>query len=110
MLNRRTFLVSVLTPLAAGVLDRSVARAFAQKPSAIPPTSYSCPMHAEVVEDKPGACPICGMTLAPVRLALIWSCIVHTDVSKQAPGPCPRCGRDLVRVTKAMTFRCPVHR
>ena len=24
---------------------------------------YSCPMHPEIVEDKPGSCPRCGMNL-----------------------------------------------
>lgn len=27
---------------------------------------YTCPMHPEVVQDGPGACPICGMALEPV--------------------------------------------
>jgi membrane fusion protein, copper/silver efflux system len=27
------------------------------------PVKYTCPMHPSVVSDKPGACPICGMTL-----------------------------------------------
>src|SRR6516225_6507623 len=26
---------------------------------------YTCPMHPEVISDKPGICPKCGMTLAP---------------------------------------------
>lgn len=66
-------------------------------------------MHAEVVEDKPGKCPICGMTLAPVRLALVWSCTLHPEITKDEKGRCPKCGRDLLRVTKAVTFTCPVH-
>lgn len=24
---------------------------------------YTCPMHLQVMQDKPGNCPICGMTL-----------------------------------------------
>ena len=27
--------------------------------------SYTCPMHPEVVQPKPGKCPKCGMTLVP---------------------------------------------
>lgn len=26
---------------------------------------YTCPMHPEVVQDHPGTCPKCGMTLKP---------------------------------------------
>jgi len=28
---------------------------------------YSCGMHPEVISDKPGNCPICGMKLTPIR-------------------------------------------
>ena len=27
---------------------------------------YTCPMHPEIVRDKPGSCPICGMSLEPM--------------------------------------------
>ena len=30
-------------------------------------TSYTCPMHPEIVRDQPGTCPICGMALEPRR-------------------------------------------
>ena len=41
------------------------------QPPAVPPTSaavraiYTCPMHPEVRQDHPGACPKCGMALEP---------------------------------------------
>src|SRR3954469_2115537 len=34
------------------------------------PTTYTCPMHPEVVRDGPGACPICGMALEPMTASL----------------------------------------
>jgi P-type Cu+ transporter len=32
-------------------------------------TTYTCPMHPEVVSDHPGACPICGMALEPLTVS-----------------------------------------
>src|SRR6188768_1442646 len=29
---------------------------------------YTCPMHPQIIQDKPGACPICGMDLVKVNL------------------------------------------
>jgi Cu+-exporting ATPase len=35
-----------------------------QEPSK-PGTTWTCPMHPEIVRDKPGSCPVCGMALEP---------------------------------------------
>lgn len=34
------------------------------------PVEYTCPMHPEIVRDKPGSCPICGMALEPRVITL----------------------------------------
>jgi Cu+-exporting ATPase len=39
------------------------AKAPVQQPTA---KQYTCPMHPEIVRDKPGSCPICGMALEPM--------------------------------------------
>lgn len=31
-------------------------------------SSYTCPMHPEIVQDAPGDCPICGMDLVPMQV------------------------------------------
>jgi len=38
-------------------------------PPAPPGTIYTCPMHPEVIQGKPGECPKCGMELAPKAAA-----------------------------------------
>jgi Cu+-exporting ATPase len=38
----------------------------APEPAAVPGTLYTCPMHPEIRQIGPGACPKCGMALEPV--------------------------------------------
>lgn len=77
---------------------------------------FHCPMHPAVLEDRPGACPICGMDLVPVAAApagggaapaapvaaapapaaahagRFW-CPMHPEVSSDDPeARCPKCG------------------
>jgi P-type Cu+ transporter len=37
-----------------------------QAEPAKPGTLYTCPMHPEIIQDKPGTCPLCGMALEPM--------------------------------------------
>ena len=32
---------------------------------------YTCPMHPQIRQDKPGTCPICGMALEPEKVSII---------------------------------------
>jgi P-type Cu+ transporter len=63
-----------------------------------PPALFTCPMHPEVMSDRPGACPKCGMALEPVV----------TDVMDPGDAPNP----ELVDMTRrfwiALALSTPV--
>jgi uncharacterized protein with PIN domain len=69
---------------------------------------YTCPMHPEVMTNKPGTCQKCGMTLVKVKankvkeaIADVYTCSMHPEVISDKPGKCPKCGMTLVKVMKA---------
>jgi Cu(I)/Ag(I) efflux system membrane fusion protein len=80
----------------------------AKKTTAVKPvlkaakTKYTCEMHPEIVKDKPGNCPICGMTLIPLKdtkkedKKIQYTCEMHPEIIKDKPGNCPICGMFLV--------------
>jgi hypothetical protein len=73
----------------------------------LPPLSYTCPMHPEILENKGGTCPICKMDLVPIRLDSVWTCGTRPlAVVRDAPGRCPIDGTALVQVTAAVSWTC----
>jgi hypothetical protein len=50
-----------------GSLLAMVAGCGKSEPASGAATKYTCPMHPEVVQDKPGSCPKCGMKLVEKR-------------------------------------------
>ncbi|MFL5671687.1 MAG: multicopper oxidase domain-containing protein [Chloroflexota bacterium] len=61
-------------------------------------SSYSCPMHPEVVAAEPSRCPKCGMKLTPAASPIVASyvCPMHPEVTSGEAGRCPKCGMKLV--------------
>lgn len=56
------------TPLSKGVSAEHAQHLQAEnKKQAEKKTRYQCPMHPNYTSDKPGECPICGMTLVPIE-------------------------------------------
>ncbi len=63
-------------------------------------SEWTCPMHPEVRQPGPGACPKCGMALEPVKPQAAsskteWTCPMHPEIVRDAPGACPICGMAL---------------
>jgi Cu+-exporting ATPase len=54
------------TKFAADPQHYLAPTADAPPPPAAPGTLYTCPMHPQIREDHPGACPLCGMALEPL--------------------------------------------
>ena len=57
----------------------------ASKPSA-EKQLYTCGMHPQIIQDKPGECPICGMKLTPVRKQAAQPPGADTDSASPASG------------------------
>ena len=59
---------------------------------------YTCSMHPEVVSDKPGQCPKCGMNLIKKEVStkkVVYTCSMHPEVVSDKPGQCTKCGMKL---------------
>jgi hypothetical protein len=75
----------------------------------LPELVYVCPMPADVdvMSDKAGKCPKCGMTLLPVRVTPGWSCRSNNAFLSETPGKCKTDGTEMVPVNISVFFSCP---
>ncbi len=76
-------------------------------------TYYTCSMHPQIKEDKPGKCPICHMNLTKVEVEddhdhstmtqtepekELWRCADFPDVTSEKEDVCPMDGTPMVKV------------
>ncbi|UCC29935.1 MAG: efflux RND transporter periplasmic adaptor subunit [Phycisphaerales bacterium] len=69
-------------------------------------TAWTCSMHPQIRQPRPGPCPICGMDLIPTEPVLEpvkskpvkYACSMLCLPPMDRPGKCPVCGMDMVPV------------
>jgi Cu+-exporting ATPase len=88
------------THLARAAAKSAAATSIACAPVAAGSPLYTCPMHPEIRQDRPGSCPKCGMALEPVAPSQPVSkteyvCPMHPQIVRSEPGNCPICGMTL---------------
>jgi Cu+-exporting ATPase len=89
-------------PMAPAISQKTISAALPKVSPESTKTSvpYVCPMDPEVQEQKPGACPKCGMALEPAvptvsATRIEYTCPMHPEIIRSEPGACPICGMAL---------------
>lgn len=75
---------------------------------------YTCSMHPQIKEDKPGKCPICHMNLTKVEVddsedvtevkinkKVLWQCKEYPDVTSEVEDACPIDGTPMIKKVDA---------
>ena len=78
----KSFAIGILTP---ALFISACTEGKNEKVSNVKSQTFTCPMHPQVVQDKMGTCPICGMDLVPFEKNST-DAALHLDESQRALG------------------------
>lgn len=84
MKNILTILVFIMLPVLIQAQDMKTMEMDKKPEKEEPnPTTYTCPMHPEIHESKPGNCPKCGMKLVPEKADKLTKTAQNKDISSK---------------------------
>ena len=86
-------------------------------------TVYSCPIHPNMVMNKPGQCPICGAQMGlslkeQMKMETVgrYTCPQHPDIISDKPGKCAKChstlalsAKEKMKMETMKTYSCSMH-
>lgn len=95
---KKIILMSVLAMAIFAGITATVSAQDSKPKTETAKVEYTCSMHPDVISDKPGQCPKCGMDLVKKevqKVKVIYTCPMHKDVVSDKPGKCSKCGMKL---------------
>ena len=91
-------MIAALTILSVSVFAQTEQNEKSHK-TTIQATTFSCPMHPEIISDIAGKCSKCGMDLKKAQKTT-YTCPMHPDEMSLEKGKCSKCGMAMVKTTK----------
>jgi uncharacterized paraquat-inducible protein A len=123
IIMKKLLIICVVLFTVSAVFAQKAKSNIQHKDKASTFTVYTCSMHPEVVMDKPGKCPKCGMELTASKKEQLklketkgYTCTMHPEVRSTSEGKCPKCGMSLtaskkeqLKMKEMKGYACPMH-
>lgn len=99
----KSFIILLIAIFATSSSFAQKSKSASNPSNKISLTTYSCPMHPDVVSNQPGKCPKCDMDLSlskkeqmKLEVTKSFTCPIHPEVKSDNAGTCAKCSSQLV--------------